>query len=392
MCVCSGGGRTMVVRDASGCCMCPSKLVKAKPGKSNTICTEVFWHMANLGLRWFHFAGTAATDGFCTSSTADAPSETRSVRMSSGCTHISQCNPQACRTTSLLGCSVAELWPHCQPLLDSDNQEAPASHVEEQNLALCQEVDSLLAGLQSSWHTLHQHSQACSVLGLTPGIPPCSPDYPPSMPMYMSGQPHNPQLPLAPKSTQQQRQQSSTQSECLHPGAISTDGISCNNKSPTAERTPASKTAHAGTQTIDASQPLLFPGPILTHPSGQQQQHQPGHDSWPPQQRLGPVDQSAKPDELLVPPQEATQGLKPGSWLGGGVLLDAQRLWRELIYDTQVVSTEAAAHLMSTEQLPTVQLTYPVTMQYATLYLAANKCCLIRHTTSEVCQSVLDTH
>ncbi|KAL3160060.1 hypothetical protein ABBQ38_009775 [Trebouxia sp. C0009 RCD-2024] len=160
------------------------------------------------------------------------------------------------------------------------------------------------------------------------------------MPMYMSGQPHNPQLPLAPKSTQQQRQQSSTQSECLHPGAISTDGISCNNKSPTAERTPASKTAHAGTQTIDASQPLLFPGPILTHPSGQQQQHQPGHDSWPPQQRLGPVDQSAKPDELLVPPQEATQGLKPGSWLGGGVLLDAQRLWRELIYDTQVVQKQ----------------------------------------------------
>ncbi|KAL3141614.1 hypothetical protein ABBQ32_004855 [Trebouxia sp. C0010 RCD-2024] len=231
-----------------------------------------------------------------------------------------------------------ELWPHCQPLLDSDTPSPPAKHIDKQNLAICQEVDSLLAGLQSSWHTLHQHSQACSVLGLTPGIPPCSPDYPPSMPM--SSQPYNPQLLFAPKSTHQQRQQFSTQSDCLHPGSIATDGVSCSNKSPTAERTPVSKPAHAGTQTADASQPLLFPGPILTQPSGQQQQHQTGHDTRPPQQQLGPVDQSAKPDELLVPPELATKELKPGSWLGGGVLVSTQRLWRELIYDSQVVQKQ----------------------------------------------------
>lgn len=364
MSVCSGGGRTMVVRDASGCCMCLSQLVKAKPGKRNTICTEEFWHIANLSSTWFHVAGRAAAHGLCTSSTADAPFETRSVRIS-GCTRISQCNPQACRTTSLLGCSVAELWPHCQPLLDSDTPSPPAKHIDKQNLAICQEVDSLLAGLQSSWHTLHQHSQACSVLGLTPGIPPCSPDYPPSMPM--SSQPYNPQLLFAPKSTHQQRQQFSTQSDCLHPGSIATDGVSCSNKSPTAERTPVSKPAHAGTQTADASQPLLFPGPILTQPSGQQQQHQTGHDTRPPQQQLGPVDQSAKPDELLVPPELATKELKPGSWLGGGVLVSTQRLWRELIYDSQVVSMKAAADVISTEQLPTLH-TYPATMQHAALY------------------------
>ena len=250
--------------------------------------------------------------------------------------------------TTLLGCPVAELWPHCQRLLDADTQRPPATHLEEQDLAICQEVDSLLAGLQSSWHALHQHSQACSVLGLTPGIPPCSPDTPPSMPM--SSQPHNPQLPFSPKSPHQQRQQSSIQHDCMHPGAISTDGVSCSNKSPTAERHPASKPVHASTQTEEASQPLLFPGPILTRPSGQQQR-QTGHDSWPAQQHLGPVDQLASPDELLVLPQDATEESEPGSWLWGGVLLNAQKLWRELIYDTQVVRLiKAAAHDILSEQ------------------------------------------
>ena len=220
-------------------------------------------------------------------------------------------------------------------MFDSDTQTATAMHPDEHNFAMCEELDSLLEGLQSSWHALHQHSHACSVLGLTPGIPPCSPDTPQKMNPFSHTL--NTNLPSIPKSGQQQ-QQPSAQRHCLQPGIMSADGSSCSNGSPTAEGQFSPTTASVESQPVQAQHPehTLFPGPILTPPS-EQQQHRTGHD-WPAHHRQsGPVDQATPPDELLSPWQQSTEGTAHSHWLWGGALLNVQRLWESLIFDTQVV-------------------------------------------------------
>ena len=228
-------------------------------------------------------------------------------------------------------------------MLDSDAQAATMPLPDQQNLAMCQELDSILTDLQSSWHALHHHSQACSVLGVIPGLPSCSSlDTPQSMPI--SNRPPDTNPPSKPTSPQQQQKQLETQHQCLQAGAVVGGGISSSNRSPAAEGQHVPKAVRAKTQTAQAqhSQHALFPGPIVTPLVDQQQQHQQqhqtGHDWSGHQQPLGLVQQQAgQPNDRLVLSQESMQGTTHRHQLWGGVLLSAQQLWDNLIYDTQVV-------------------------------------------------------
>ena len=231
-------------------------------------------------------------------------------------------------------------------MLDSDAQAATMPHADQQNLAMCQELDSILTDLQSSWHALHHHSQACSVLGVIPGLPACSsPDTPQNIPI--SSRPPDTNPPAKPTSPQQQQQkQLETQHQSFQAGTVLGDGTSSSiNRSPPAEGQHVSKAVHARTRSAQAlhSQHALFPGPIFTpsidqQQQQQQQQHQTGHGWAAHQQPLGLLQQQAgQPNERLVLSQESTQGTAHRHQLWGGVLLSAQQLWDNLIYDTQVV-------------------------------------------------------
>ena len=235
--------------------------------------------------------------------------------------------------------ALAELWPQCHTMLDLDAQPAALPHPDGQNLAICQELDSLLIGLQSSWHALHHHSQACSVLGVTPGVHPGSTDSPQSMPTCSP--PLNMQTPSIPESPQQQQQQQQlgAQNQCLQAGAVMADIISNSNNSPSGKGQHVPKAARVETHsTVQIQHPehALFPGPIVTPSIGRQ--HQTGHDWSAHQQQLGLAGQPAvQSNERLALSQEKTQGTRHGRWLYGGALLTAQKLWENLIYDTQVV-------------------------------------------------------
>lgn len=242
---------------------------------------------------------------------------------------------------SRLDLALAELWPQCHLMLNSDAGPATLPHPDGQNVAICQELESLLTGLQTSWHALHHHSQACSVMGGTPGIPPCSSDSPQSM--LTSSQPLDSNLPSIPESPQQQ-QQPGAQHQCLQLGVVTAGGISTSNESPSAEGQHGPMAARAVTHSAGESQHpdhSLFPGPILSPSVGhqqQQQQQQTGHGWSAHQQKLTLAEQqAAQSTERLVLSQEATQGAAHSRWLWGGVLLSAQQLWESLIYDTQVV-------------------------------------------------------
>lgn len=219
-------------------------------------------------------------------------------------------------------------------------------YADQQNLAMCQELDSILTDLQSSWHALHHHSQAFSVLGVTPGLPSCSSsDTTPSMPI--SSRVPNTNLPSTPTSLQrpQQQQQLETQHQCLHPGTAMHDSTSNSNRSPAAGGQHFPKAVHTKAQTAQAqhSQHALFPGPMFTPSTEQQQQqhqqqHQTGHDWSAHPQPLGLLQQQAgQPNDRLVLSRESSQGTSDRHQLWGGVLLSAQQLWDNLIYDTQVV-------------------------------------------------------
>lgn len=235
---------------------------------------------------------------------------------------------------------LAELWPQCHPMLDLDAQPATLPHADGQNLAICQELDSLLAGLQSSWHAVQHQSQACSVLGVIPGILPCSSDSPQSMPT--SSRPFNTNLPSTPKSAQQQQQQQlGARDQRLQPGPVMADSTSNSNKSPSGKGQHLPRAARAETHStvqVQHSEHTLFPGPILTPSTGQQhqqQQHQTGHD-WVAHQQLA-EQQTAQSNERLKLSQDTAQGTAQGHWLWGGAVLSAQNLLKTLIYDTQVV-------------------------------------------------------
>ena len=225
---------------------------------------------------------------------------------------------------------------------DAEPQTLP-HHPNGQNLAICQELDSLLTGLQSSCHALHHHSQACSVLGVTPGIPACPSDTPQSMPT--SRRLFNANLPSssisAPQQQQQQLQQLGTQNQCLQVGDGIADSITTSNRSPSDKGQHAPKAAHAETHsTVQAQHPehTLFPGPMLTPSIGQghqQQQHQTRHHWSAHQQQLGLAEQHAAQSERWS--QETAQGIAQGHRLWGSAVASAQKLWKNLIYDTQVV-------------------------------------------------------
>ncbi len=150
---------------------------------------------------------------------------------------------------------------------------------------MCKEVDSLLENLQNSWQALHQHSQACSVLGLSSDNSPCTLDAPTTI--------------TKTATALQQPQHAAAQHQQWHP-PYAQQGVQA-----AATRMGLSHS----TQTAEHQQHLL-PG------------------------ALGPAtDQN---DASFSVTQEWS--VRSMLWGCEGWLLGLHRIWEHLMHDTQVVS------------------------------------------------------
>ncbi len=207
--------------------------------------------------------------------------------------------------------AYAELWPQCVTGATPDSTTAVACQQDRQSLAICKEVDSLLANLQNSWQALHQHSQACSVLGLGTDSVPCSQDKPYSLPI--SGHTQQ-QLPMTAQWSQQPsptRLPAAPQNQCSVPEAASEQ-----------------QQQHA------------------MHDVHHQQRQQPSDT-------LGQATRLHEHDPLTeTAPSAAKQGWSVGVILWGheGLLLGLHKLWEYLMHDTQVVSAAVGGACCSVDK------------------------------------------
>lgn len=229
-------------------------------------------------------------------------------------------------------------------------QAAAAVQSEEQNLAMCQQVDSLLAGLQSSWDALHQHSQACLDLGLTPDALPCFHNTPFTIPI--SEQPPDPKLSsILTANTQQQQLQQPLhrcgQSYCLQQWLSSANSDETHVPDDQAAR-QASVLKHTGHQ---PQQPKHAPLPdSMLGPGLAQQPHMYADALQSAQiQQSASVKEGLKLDERSLLSAESMDIAGEASWLMGNLFLRIQKLWEHLIYDTQMVSQTASSAIFNSQ-------------------------------------------
>ena len=175
---------------------------------------------------------------------------------------------------------------------------------ERQNLATCKEVDSLLENLQHSWQALHQHSQACSILGLSNNNSPCTLDAPTAIPKTATAL--------------QQPQHAAAQHQQWHPPDAQ-QGV---------QAAATSMGLSHSTQTAEAAAV----------------QHHADHQHHLLLSALGPAtDQQDASHSAAV-----TQGWSMRRMLWGceGWLLGVRRVWEHLMHDTQVVSPNCSCSCM----------------------------------------------
>ena len=320
--MCSFSGHD-AVRSTHSSYLCTSKLAVATPGESTYMpkslqtlqlhskphcqllvlalsCTTMKSILTELYKRLT--AGATTTRGYAQASRVNAVltryvlSVNSDVRpfivvgfwRSSGCTISSFCS--------------AVLWPQCFTFVAPDGPLVVPGQHDRQNLAMCKEVDSLLESLQNSWQALHQHSHACSVLGLSTDNGPCTQDTLTSIPMDNLADQH------------QQQQHGLTHMSNNWPP------ISCQQQD-----------THP-----DSAEQILVPTVSLgSH----------GDQNLPLQGKACEVsaEQQHTLFNTLVQAAEAdsaNQSWSAGSMLWGdrGLLLGLQRLWEHLMHDTQVVS------------------------------------------------------
>ena len=186
----------------------------------------------------------------------------------------------------------------------SHSSVAAVTLQERHNLAMCKEVDSLLENLQNSWQALHQHSQACSILGLSNDNLPCTLDAPTTIPKTATGL--------------QQPQHAAAQHQQWH-----------------------APYAQQGVPAAATSMGLSHP----THTAELAAVHQ--HADHQQQELPGAVGPATIQNDALVA-AAVTQELSVRSTLWGreGWLLGLRRIWEHLMHDTQVVSPNCSCSCM----------------------------------------------
>ncbi|DBA84892.1 hypothetical protein WJX77_001582 [Trebouxia sp. C0004] len=191
-----------------------------------------------------------------------------------------------------------ELWPQCAPVTVSDTSVSTVALQERQNLAMCKEVDSLLENLQNSWQALHQHSQACSILGLSNDNSPCTLDAPTIIPKTATAL--------------QQPQHAAAQHQQWH-SPYAQQGV---------QAAAASMCLSHSTQTAELA--------AVHHCAGNQQHLLPS--------ALGPATDQNNPSFAAAVAKEWSVGSM--LWGCQGWLLDLHRIWEHLMHDTQVVQQQ----------------------------------------------------
>jgi len=173
---------------------------------------------------------------------------------------------------------------------------------ERQNLAMCKEVDSLLENLQNSWQALHQHSQACSILGLSNDNSPCTLDAPPTIPKTATAlqQPQHAAAQQWHPPYAQHGLQAAATSMCL------------SHSTQTAE--------HAAVQHHADHQQHVLPGVV------------------------GPA--TNQKDASLAAAVTQEWSVRSMLWGCAGWLLGVRRIWEHLMHDTQVVSPNCSCSCM----------------------------------------------
>ena len=234
-------------------------------------------------------------------------------------------------------CFFAGSWPQCHEQSAASGQGPSAVCPGPQNLATCQEVDSLLAGLQHSWHALHQHPQACSVLGLLPDSFACSPNQ--SQESLMPGSPtglHGPSVPTTQQWQQHQQQLllRCAHSYCSQQSMQAGNNLLCRHEALAAGDQAQSTMSVTGSQKPQSPHESAMLTADLVSPAVQQETSL--------QQQLISHQQSElakKLEDAALLSTEVPEAAADGSWLVGSMIANAQRLWQHLIYDTQVVRT-----------------------------------------------------
>ena len=169
---------------------------------------------------------------------------------------------------------------------------------------MCKEVDSLLENLQNSWQALHQHSQACSILGLSNDNSPCILDAPISIPKTATAL--------------QQPQHAAAQHQQWHPPY-----------------------AQTGVQAAAASMGLSHSTQTAEHAAVQ---HHADHQQHLLPSALGPVTTQNDASHSAAVTQEWS--VRRMLWGSEGWLLGVRRIWEHLMHDTQVVSPNCSYSCM----------------------------------------------
>lgn len=169
---------------------------------------------------------------------------------------------------------------------------------------MCKEVDSLLENLQNSWQALHQHSQACSVLGLSNDNSPCTLDAPTTIPKTATAL--------------QQPRHAAAQHQQSHPPYAQTGAQAAANSMGLSHSTQTAELA-AVHQHADHQQHLL--------PSA-----------------LGPG--TNQKDASFAAAVTQDWSVRRMLWGCEGWLLGVRRIWEHLMHDTQVVSPNCSCACM----------------------------------------------
>ncbi len=169
---------------------------------------------------------------------------------------------------------------------------------------MCKEVDSLLESLQNSWQALHQHSQACSILGLSNDNSPCTLDAAPTIPKTATAL--------------QQPQHAAAQHQRWHP-PYTQQG---------AQAAATSMGLSHSTQTAELA--------AVQHHADHQHHLRPS--------ALGPATTQKDASHSAAVTQEWS--VRRMLWGREGWLLGVRRIWEHLMHDTQVVSPNCSCSCM----------------------------------------------